>query len=149
MLGNSRLIINGNFEIYPGAHIIIRENAILTLGSGFTNRHLKIRCLHRIDIGHDVAISENVTIWDGDAHEMGYQGYVKMAPVSIGNRVWIGTNVIILKSVTIGDSAVIEAGSVVTRNVPPNSLAAVIPPELLARLRLRPMNHNPALVKRR
>lgn len=44
-------------------------------------------------------------------------------PVSIGNSVWIGANVTILPGVTIGDKAVIGAGSVVTRDVPPGTLA--------------------------
>lgn len=46
------------------------------------------------------------------------------APVTIGNSVWIGCNVSILPGVTIGDNCTIGAGSVVTRDIPANSLAA-------------------------
>ena len=47
---------------------------------------------------------------------------VKKAPIRIGNDVWIGMRSIILKGVTIGDGAVIAAGSVVTRDVPAGTL---------------------------
>ncbi len=47
--------------------------------------------------------------------------------VRIGNHVWIGMNVLILKGVTINDGAIIAAGSVVTRDVPANCLAAGVP----------------------
>lgn len=120
----SSLNVNGSFSVYSGAHIIVAENASLTLGSGYINRHVKIRCFKNISIGNDVAISENVTIWDSDVHEIVRDGYINTAAVTIGNHVWIGTNVIILKGVTIGDNAVISAGSVVSRNVPANCLAA-------------------------
>ena len=49
-----------------------------------------------------------------------------MAPV-IGNDVWVGMNVIIMRGVTIGDGAVIAAGSVVTADVEPYSIAGGIP----------------------
>ena len=45
-------------------------------------------------------------------------------PITVGNNVWIGGNVCVLPGVTIGDNAVIGAGSVVTQDIPPNVLAA-------------------------
>jgi len=48
-------------------------------------------------------------------------------PVTIGNDVWISANVTICGGVTIGDGCVIGAGSVVTRDIPPHSLAAGVP----------------------
>jgi acetyltransferase-like isoleucine patch superfamily enzyme len=53
------------------------------------------------------------------------------APVKIGNDVWVGERVIILKGVTIGDGAVIAAGSVVTKDVPPHSIAAGNPAKIV------------------
>lgn len=51
-------------------------------------------------------------------------GYEYGIPVSIGNNVWIGGNVVITPGVTIGDNVVIGAGSVVTKDIPANVVAA-------------------------
>ena len=96
----------------------------MRLGNGYINRHAKIRCFNHIQIGNDVTISENVVMWDTDAHAVMREEYVKTTPIVIGDRVWIGTNVIILKGVTIGNNVVIGAESVVNKNVPSNCLAA-------------------------
>ena len=55
-----------------------------------------------------------------------YNGRQKHAP-RIGNDVWIGANAIICRGVTIGDGAVIGAGAVVTKDVPPYSISAGVP----------------------
>lgn len=52
-------------------------------------------------------------------------------PVIIGNNCWFGANVTVCPGVTIGDNCVIGAGSVVTRDIPPNSLAAGVPCRVL------------------
>ena len=44
-------------------------------------------------------------------------------PISVGNNVWIGGNVTVLRGITIGNNVTIEAGSVVTRDIPDNTLA--------------------------
>jgi acetyltransferase-like isoleucine patch superfamily enzyme len=127
MRKNAILTIKNSFSFLPGAHVIIADNASLTLGSGYINRNVKIKCFEKIIIGENVAISENVTIWDSDAHIIKRENYKKISPIYIGNHVWIGTNVVILKGVKIGDGAIIAAGSVVNKNVEPKTLVGGVP----------------------
>ena len=61
-------------------------------------------------------------------------GLQRDAPVNIGDYAWIGMNCLILKGVSIGEGAMIGAGSVVTRDVPPFCLAAGAPACVLRRL---------------
>lgn len=128
---NSILEIKKRFSIYYGADIILFKDAKLKLGSGFFNSNIKIRCHEKIEIGEDVAISHDVTIMDSDAHEGLWKGYEKTKPIKIGNHVWIGTRVTILKGVTIGDNAIIAAGSVVTKDVPNNTIVAGVPAKVI------------------
>lgn len=48
-------------------------------------------------------------------------------PITIGNNVWIGCHVVINPGITIGDNSVIGAGSIVTKDIPPNVVAAGVP----------------------
>jgi acetyltransferase-like isoleucine patch superfamily enzyme len=57
------------------------------------------------------------------------------APVKIGDHVWIGSRVIILPGVSIGDHAAVGAGSVVTKSIPPNCLAVGNPARVVRELR--------------
>lgn len=68
---------------------------------------------------------------DSDAHEGLWAGYEKTKPIKIGNHVWIGTRVTILKGVTVGDNAIIAAGAVVTHDVPANSIVAGVPAKVI------------------
>ncbi len=54
----------------------------------------------------------------------------RTAPVSIGNDVWIGCRSIVLKGVSIGDGAIVAAGSVVTKDVPAYTLVAGNPAQI-------------------
>lgn len=131
MDGNSEMNVNGSFSIYYGGDVICFKNSKLTLGSGFCNSNVMIRCTNSINIGNNVAISHDVTIMDSDAHSIGYEGYQMTKPVIIGNNVWIGSRAIILKGVNIGDGAIVAAGSVVTKDVPPNSTVAGVPARII------------------
>jgi len=59
--------------------------------------------------------------------------------VTIGKRVWMGSNVTILPGITIGDNSVIGAGSVVTKDIPPNSVAVGVPAKVIKEIT---PNHN-------
>ena len=90
-----------------------------------------------IYIGDHVMIGPNVTIvtathpLDGDLRARGLQ-YNR--PVHIGKNVWIGANAVVLPGVTIGDNAVIGAGSVVTHDIPENVVAVGVPCRVLRKI---------------
>lgn len=131
MDNNSLLEVKKSFSVYYGADIILFKDAKLSLGSGFFNSNIKIRCHKNIEIGEDVAFSHDVTIMDSDGHKGLWEGYEKTKPIKIGNHVWIGTKVTILKGVTIGDNTIIAAGSVVTKDVPNNTVVAGVPAKVI------------------
>ena len=80
-----------------------------------------------ITIGDDVTMSIRVTVMAHDASTKKTLGYTKIGQVHIGNHVFIGANTTILPGVTIGDYAVIGAGSVVTHDIPARTVAAGVP----------------------
>lgn len=131
MKRNSKINVQHTFTVHSGCNIAVLDGAVLNLGSGYINSNVRIRCFKEITIGNDVAISENVTMWDSDAHQIVGSNQEMMQPIRIGNHVWIGNNVIILKGVTIGDGSVIAAGSVVNKNIPGNSLAGGVPAKVI------------------
>ena len=66
--------------------------------------------------------------------ELRNKGYQYNLPVSIGKGCWLGAGVVVVPGVTIGDYAVIAAGSVVTRDIPAGVLAAGVPCRVLREL---------------
>ncbi len=113
------------------AKIILEKGCSLN-GTSITCRSTIVR------IGSETIISPNVAIMDSDFHipwppdqRLFYSGNEHDSPVNIGKRVWIGSNAIILKGVTIGDNAVIGAGSVVVKDIPPNALAVGNPAQVV------------------
>lgn len=127
----SELKVKGNFSIYYDGDVIVFEGGKLELGSGFFNSNVKIRCKDNIKVGNNVAISHDVTIMDSDAHQVEYEGYKSTKPIIIEDNVWIGSRALILKGVTIGKGAIVAAGSVVTKDVPPNSMVVGVPAKVI------------------
>ena len=131
---NAKLILNGEVMLYEGVNIRLTRNAKLLIGDHtYINRSSSIDCTMSVTIGDLCAISDNVQILDSDFHEISTSDYTSIAcqPITIGNHVWIGRSAIILKGVTIGDGAIIGAGSVVTRSVPPKCLVAGVPARII------------------
>jgi acetyltransferase-like isoleucine patch superfamily enzyme len=63
-----------------------------------------------------------------------WQGFSSKGPTRVGDNVWCGLNVVITSGVTVGERCVIGANSVVTRDLPPFSLAAGAPARVLRRI---------------
>lgn len=104
-------------------------------------------CARRISVGDDVLIAWGCTVADHDSHPVSWKdrakdvqnwiggnkdwSHVNCEAVNIQSRAWIGFNAIILKGVTIGEGAVVGAGSVVTRDVPPYTVVAGNPARII------------------
>lgn len=112
-----RTEIRGIYRLKIGAGTIIGDNTLLAAQRGLT-------------IGKNVNLSSNVSIYSG-AHDH-RDPYFRSTPattrpITIGDRVWIGSNAIILTGVNIGEGAVVCAGCVVTKDVEPYAVVAGIP----------------------
>ena len=104
------------------------------------NFHADYNCtmldLAEIHIGHNCLIGPDVGIYTA-GHRLEPEGRTEDVygqPITIGNDVWIGGHSTILPGVTIGDGAVVAAGSVVTKDVPPRSLVAGNPATIKKRI---------------
>jgi acetyltransferase-like isoleucine patch superfamily enzyme len=98
----------------PGSEIVIGNNC------GFSGT--VIGCFSQIIIGDNVKCGANTLVTDGDWHAEDPRSSPPR-PIRIGNNVWLGVNVTVLKGVSIGDNALIGAGSIVTKEIPPNVIA--------------------------
>lgn len=117
-----------------------RDGATLTLGARSFWGAGVVSVANSISVGDDVLVAFGCTIMDHDSHSLrwierrddvahwfhGHKNWehVRSAPIVVESKAWIGCNSILLKGVTIGEGAVIAAGSVVTRSVEPWTLVA-------------------------
>jgi maltose O-acetyltransferase len=113
------VILTENALIEPNNRLIGQKT--IKIGKNF---HINVGChiLGDVTIGDNVLIGPKTVIWGRDHGIkknmiMNQQGHTD-APIVIGNDVWIGANVTILKGITIADGAIVGAGSVVTKDVP-------------------------------
>jgi acetyltransferase-like isoleucine patch superfamily enzyme len=128
----------GENSIIDASVLFDKDNAKVTVGDRTFIGSSTIICAENITIGSDVMVSWGCTIIDHDSHSVDFSKRskdvqkwihgskdwtnVKIAPVKISDKAWLGFNVIVLKGITIGEGAVIGAGSVVTKDVPPYTI---------------------------
>ncbi len=146
--------ITGAPVIHVGSHVRLSgwvgvmapsasEKPTLTIGDEtFIGHMTKIALARSIRIGARCYIAGDAYIADNDGHPLDAErrsrhepaGEEGIAPVVIEDDVWLGTRAIVLKGVTIGARTVVGAGSVVTKSLPPDSLAAGVPARVLRKL---------------
>lgn len=110
-----------------------KEGAELIIGNacGFTG--VAIGCAQKIIIGQNVRCGNNTMIMDTDWHWNDPRTGPN-APVEIGDNVWLGINVTVTKGVTIGKNTFVAAGSIVTKSLPPDVVAAGIPAKVIKQI---------------
>jgi maltose O-acetyltransferase len=114
--------------------------AVIEIGAGVFINNNCVMCSEGagISIGSDTLVGTNVEIIDTDGHDLApsrrMSGRPKTGKVTIGRNVFIGSNVKIMKSVTVGDDTVIANGSIVTRSLPAGVVAGGNPAKPLRSL---------------
>lgn len=118
-----------------------KESASISIGArtSINNNFCAIAEHTFIDIGEDCLIGVNVEILDSDFHSLKFdeRGASKpewAQPVEVGNKVFLGSNVKILKGVSIGEGSVIANGTVVTKNIPSHVIAGGNPVRVIRAL---------------
>ena len=135
MWGKPRITGSGN--LYPRLHIgeycWINLDLFLNLGAA-------------VHIGDGVSIGQQVMILT-ETHTIGNRtrraGTLNAMPISIGNGVWLGARCTILPGVTIGEGAIVAAGAVVTKSVPPHVVVGGTPARVLRHLPVEPTELSP------
>ena len=121
--------------------IVVHKGANLKIGREVKISNSAFQCFDSITIGDYVMIGGSCKIWDTDFHSLDpvvrrntpNEGYVT-APVEIKDNVFIGGSSIILKGVTIGENSVVAAGSVVSKDIPPNEIWGGNPAKFIRKL---------------
>ncbi len=123
----------------PGIELQARTlNSNITIGNNvLTNNNMCIISCGSISIGDDCLIGQNVTFMDFDAHGIHPEQRRKLGEIgtiAIGQNVWIGNDVLILKNVKIGNNSVVAAGAIVTKEFPDNVVIGGIPAKIIRHL---------------
>ena len=124
-MGGGTVSYGCDIEVFPGGNLSIGEGFFANIG-------LTLICAGEIKIGNGVTLGRNVTIRDyqGD-HWMNKEGYRTINPVTIGDHVWLCEDSAVMPGVTIGSGSVVASHSLVTKDVPPNTLVAGIPARVI------------------
>lgn len=152
VIGGGKIKIGDNFVFTSGDAInpissnvqgaIFTDNpsAKITIGNNVGMSSTRMWIHDSLTIGDNVKIGGGVLLIDTDCHPMDYKVRrksnegTKSAPIVIEDDVWIGAQAIVMKGVTIGARAIIGAGSVVTKDIPADCVAAGNPCKVIRKI---------------
>ena len=152
--GNRCTIRLGEDNDLGGLWLVHDASAQITIGSRIElTEGCDLDVVESLTLGDDVFIAAQVYIADHDSHSSDWEvrakdhyarregrkdwAVVPRAPVRIEDKAWIGRRAMVLKGVTVGEGAIVAAGAVVTRSVPPWTVVAGVPAEEIKKLEPR------------
>jgi acetyltransferase-like isoleucine patch superfamily enzyme len=139
----------GEGSIIEGSLVFEREGGEIAIGCNTFVGPSLLACATRIEVGDDVHIAWGCDIVDHNSHAIAWSkrkndvrdwyvgrdkkdwSNVVTSPVKIGDKCWIGMNVIVLKGVEIGEGAIVAAGAVVTKSIPPWTISGGNPARVI------------------
>ncbi|GAA1161380.1 hypothetical protein GCM10009630_69600 [Kribbella jejuensis] len=137
-LRDGRLELGPNTMFEPDVWITVGDEGRVRIGDGtFLNIAVMVAALDLVEIGSHCMLANGCFVTDADhrvddpERPVPWQGFRSKGPTRIGDNVWLGANVVVTSGVTIGERCVIGANSVVTRDIPPYSVAAGAPAKVL------------------
>jgi acetyltransferase-like isoleucine patch superfamily enzyme len=119
--------VRSEMVAHPGGRIEIGHRVFLNYGASISAHQL-------VRIGDACQLGSYACLMDNDYHRVEDRSRPgDSAPIILENNVWLGVRVVVLKGVRIGENTVVGAGSVVTRDIPPDVLAAGVPARVIRR----------------
>jgi acetyltransferase-like isoleucine patch superfamily enzyme len=138
MLRDGRLELGANVLMEPGVWLTAPAPARIKIGAGTSlNMGVMVAAAVLVEIGEHCMFANGCFITDSNHRfddpdrPVPWQGFTSKGPTRVGDNVWCGANVVIGSGVTVGERCVIGANSVVTHDLPPFSVAAGAPAEVI------------------
>ena len=137
-LREGRLEVGAGTLFEPQAWLTAPGDARIRIGEGcFLNIGVMVAAVELVEIGDHCMFANGCFVTDGSHRfddpdrPVPWQGFDTKGPTRIGDNVWCGVGVVVTSGVTVGERCVIGANSVVTRDLPPRSIAAGVPAQVL------------------
>ncbi len=140
-LREGRLRVGAGTLLEPGVWITADPPARVHIGAGsFLNLNVMVAAQELVEIGDHCMLANGCFVsdashrFDDPRRPVTWQGFDSKGPTRIGDNVWCGANVVVTSGVTIGERCVIGAGSVVTHDLEPFSIATGAPARVIRRV---------------
>ncbi len=137
-LREGRLTVGAGTLLEPGVWITADAPARIHIGAGsFLNLNVMVAAQELVEIGDHCMLANGCFVsdashrFDDPQRPITWQGFDTKGPTRIGDNVWCGANVVVTSGVTVGERCVIGAGSVVTHDLEPFSIAAGAPARVI------------------
>jgi len=134
MLREGRLEVGEGVLLEPGVWLTAPAPGRIAIGPGsFLNLGVTVAARELVEIGAHCMLANGCFVTDGNhrfddpGRPVPWQGFTGKGPTRLGDNVWCGANVVVTSGVTIGERCVIGANAVVTRDLPPRTVAAGAP----------------------